>query len=312
MFSSKWAKSFGKKRMTRLRSGTYHFRHALRNIFSNSLIHAVSMGTITISVLLIGAFMLFYVNVSSWVVQWGQSLSMSVYLVDDIDEVTKGGIEAVLKELPHATIQDFVSKEKAMMEMRDALGVQAGLLDGLTVNPFPASFEIMFDSKGRDETAPQKLKERLEEIEGIAEVQYSEQWVERFEGVIDMLKLAGLIIGGLLCIAVLFIVTNTIKLTIYSRQDEIEIMKIVGATDGFVKMPYLMEGGLQGLVGGCIALLILFSLYLLFSLRTEGILGLPVMNIVFLKGAHVGLILILSLFLGLTGSFIALGRFFRS
>lgn len=298
--------------MARLRSGTYHFKHALRNIFSNSLIHAVSMGTITISVLLIGAFMLFYVNISTWIVQWGQSLSMSVYLEDGIDEVTKGGIEAVLKDLPHAAIKGFVSKEKAMMEMRDALGVQAGLLDGLTENPFPASFEIMFDNKDRDAAAAQKLKDRLEEIKGVNEVQYSEQWVERFEGVIYMLKLAGLIIGGLLCIAVLFIVTNTIKLTIYSRRDEIEILKIVGATDGYVKMPYLIEGGLQGLVGGGIALLILLSLYLFFSLRTGQILGLPVMNIVFLKGAHVGLILVLSLFLGLTGSFIALGRFFRS
>ncbi len=299
-------------RMALLRRWTYHFKHALQNTFSNSLIHAVSLGTITISVLLIGAFVLFYVNVSTWFVQWGQSLSMSVYLADDIDEVTKGGVEAVLKDLPHAALKGFVSKEKAMMEMRDALGVQAGLLDGLTENPFPASFEIVFNQKTRDTVAAKNLKARLEGLEGVDEVQYSEQWVERFEGVIDMLKLVGLIIGGLLCIAVLFIVTNTIKLTIYSRKDEIEILKIVGATDGYVKMPYLIEGGLQGLVGGCIALLSLLGLYLLFSLRAEPILGLPVMDIVFLGGPHIGLILVLSLLLGLTGSFIALGRFFSS
>ena len=298
--------------MTGLRSSTNHFKQALRNTFSHSLIHAVSMGTITISVLLIGAFILFYVNVSSWINHWGRSLSMSVYLEDEIDNITRGGIETVLKDLPYAEIKGFVSKEKAMVEMRDALGVQAGLLDGLTRNPFPASFEIVFKNKGRDVVEAQELKTRLEKIEGIDDVQYSEQWAERFEGMIYMLKLVGLIIGGLLCIAVLFIVTNTIKLTIYSRRDEIEILKIVGATDRYVKMPYLIEGGLQGFAGGCIALLILFSAYFLFSLRSVQIFSLPVMNIVFLSGAQIGIILVLSFFLGLTGSFIALGRFFRA
>lgn len=298
--------------MAGLRNWTYHFKNALRNTFSHSLIHAVSMGTVTISVLLIGAFILCYVNVSSWIVHWGQSLSMSVYLEDEIDEITLGGIETLLQDLPHAVIKGFVSKEKAMMEMRDALGVQAGLLDGLTRNPFPASFEIVFKNKRRDVVEAQELRERLEKFEGVDEVQYSEQWVERFEGVIYLLKLVGLIIGGLLCIAVLFIVTNTIKLTIYSRQDEIEILKIVGATDRYVKMPYLIEGGLQGFAGGCIALLILFSAYFLFSLRTVQIFGLPDITIVFLSGSQIGVILALSLFLGLTGSFIALGRFFRA
>ena len=298
--------------MAKVRIWTYHAKHALGNVLSNRLMHTVSMGTITISILLIGAFLLFYVNVTTWVMQWGQSFSMSVYLKDGIDEVTKGGIETVLRGLPNAEIGGFVSKDKAMMEMREALGVQAGLLDGLEKNPFPASFEIIFREKKGDPIEVQNLKTRLEKLDGVEEVQYSDQWIDRFESVIYMLKLVGLIIGGLLCIAVLFIVTNTIKLTIYSRQEEIEILKIVGATDRYVKMPYLIEGCLQGLAGGMIALLVLCGLYILFSLRTVKLFGLPAVDMVFLGAPHVMFVLALGILLGLTGSFIALGRFFKS
>jgi cell division transport system permease protein len=112
-------------------------------------------------------------------------------------------------------------------------------------------------------------------------------------------------------VAVLFIITNTIKLTIYSRRDEIEIFKLVGATDWFVKMPFLIEGAIQGVLSGFITLLILFIVYSLFSLQTVHIFGLPVMDIVFLPYGYMLLLFIFSLLLGLTGSFIAVGRFFR-
>jgi cell division transport system permease protein len=110
---------------------------------------------------------------------------------------------------------------------------------------------------------------------------------------------------------VLFIVTNTIKLAIYSRRDEIEIYKLVGATDWFVKTPLLMEGAMQGILGALIALVTLFTAYSLITFRTIQIFGLPVMDVVFLNIGHMALILFLGLILGLFGSFVAIGRFFR-
>ncbi|MBW1722838.1 MAG: ABC transporter permease [Deltaproteobacteria bacterium] len=296
--------------MARIRTWTYPFKHAFRNLFDNRMIHAVSLGTVAISLLLIGAFMFMYVNVSNWVNRWGDTLTMSVYLEDGIDDVTKTGIETVVRGLPHVQTISFVSKEMALKEMREALGNQAGLLEGLSDNPFPASFEILF-TEGFSPQEAGEVKERLERIKGVEDVQYDEQWTERLKGVIYFLKVGGSIIGGLLCLAVLFIVTNTIKLAIYSRRDEIEILKIVGATDAYVKMPFLVEGALEGLIGGAMALMILFFLYGLFSARTLQVFGLPVVDIVFLGHGQIALLLVLSLFLGLTGSFIALGRFFR-
>lgn len=243
--------------------------------------------------------------------KWGQSVSMSVYVQDGIDQGTKERIEALLKNIPGADLKAFISKEEAFMDLMEALGAQSGLLDGLTGNPLPASFEILFKDVNVDQINPKEIKEHLERIEGVDEVQYSEQWLERFEGLIYILKVVGFIIGGFLCLAVLFITTNTIKLTIYSRQDEIEIFKLVGATDWFIKVPFLIEGAIQGLVGGLIALLILFLVYTVFALKKVHLIDLPVLEIVFLPSEYLVFMLSLSLVLGLIGSLVAVGRFFN-
>ena len=149
----------------------------------------------------------------------------------------------------------------------------------------------------------------LEKIDGVAEVQYSQGWLKRFEGIMDMVRLVGFVLGGLLCLGVLFIVTNTIKLTIYTRKHEIEIQKLVGATDWFIKMPFLLEGIIQGVFSGAFSLLILMSGYLLLSAKKVHLLGLTVLDFIFLPHEYVLLLFLISAGLGLAGSFIAVGRF---
>ena len=297
--------------MMKIRIWIYYIKNAFLNILINRWIHLICLGTISISLLLFGAFILVFVNVNTWMLAWGQSLSMSVYLEDGVEKEVKDEIESIIKGLPGAEITGYVSKEQAEADLMAALGEQAGLLEGITKNLLPASFEITFKNRKTDQTDPRSIKVLLEQLEGVDEVQYSEQWLERFEGLIYILKVGGLIVGGLFSVAVLFIITNTIKLTIYSRRDEIEILKLVGATDWFVKMPFLIEGAIQGILSGFIALIILFFVYSLTSLNTLHIFGLPVMNIVFLPYGYLSLLFIFSLLLGLAGSFIAVGRFFR-
>jgi cell division transport system permease protein len=262
--------------------------------------------------LLFGSFMLLSVNLNNWIKEWGKSISMSVYLEDGIDENTKNKIESELLNLEGAEIKGFISKEKAMIHLKNSLGNQAGLLAGLSDNPLPGSFEIVFRDVSSEKIDPKEIKKNLEQLKGVDEVQYSEQWIERFQGVMYVMRVTGLIIGGLLCIAVLFITTNTIKLTIYSRREEIEIYKLVGATDWFVKIPYLIEGTLQGIIGGIIAFLILFIFFSIFTINTVRLFGLPVMDFVFLSQEISVSIILLSLFLGFIGGLIAIGRFFKT
>jgi len=294
-----------------IRNWIYFFKNAIISTLAHRLVHAISVGTIAVSLLLFGLFILLYVNLGNWVMTWGQSRSMSVYIEDGVDKKGIKRIESILKNIPGAEIKGFISKEKAMMDLVEALGEQSGLLEGMTKNPLPASFEIIFEKAEKNLIVQKKMKEDLEKIEGIHEVQYSEQWQERFKGLLSMLKIGGFTIGGLLCLAVLFIITNTIKLTIYARRNEIEIYKIVGATDWFIKIPFLIEGAIQGIAGGFIALLILFLLYSFFTLKKIYIFGLPVLHMVFLPGEYTVFLLSLSMVLGLVGGFIAVGRFFN-
>jgi len=251
------------------------------------------------------------VNLNVWVGEWGHSLAMSVYLQDGISEAERNNIHSIVGSLPGAQIKRFISKERALTEFKRVLGSQSGLLEGLSRNPLPASFEVVFNSAEEEKTDAGGIKQALEKVEGVEEVHYSEEWLDRFEGLMRMIKLVGFIIGGLLCMGVLFIVMNTIKLTIYSRKEEIEILKLVGATDWFVKIPFMLEGMIQGIISGALALLILFLGFLIISTERMYFLDLAVFDIVFIPYEYVLSVFLLSTVLGLIGSFIAVGRFFK-
>jgi cell division transport system permease protein len=288
----------------------YFFKQALVNIMSNRGVHTVGLSTMIVSILIFGAFLLLFVNFNNWIQGWGHSLSVSVYLRDGINKATRDEVASFIRSLPRAEIKRFITKKGALRDLKNALGTHSGLLEGLSKNPLPASFEVVFKDIEGHKTDPQAIKKELEKMEGVEEVQYSEEWLKQFEGLMNMVKLIGFIIGGLLCMGVLFIVTNTIKLTIYSRRDEIEILKLVGATDWFVKTPFLLEGMIQGLVSGLLALLVLFSGYLLLSAKKMHFLGLALLDFMFLPQEYVLSLFIISIALGLGGSFIAVGRFF--
>ena len=280
------------------------------NIRKNLSVHILSLGTIVASLLILGAFLFLFGNLNNWLQRWGTALSMSIYLKDGISEYRRDKVYSFIRGLPEAEIKRFISKEEALKDLRAALGEDAGFLNRLVRNPLPASYEVVFESKETQGVEPEKIKGELEKLDGVEEVQYSNEWLNKLEGFLNVVRLIGFIIGGLLCLCVVFIVTNTIKLTIYSRKDEIEILKLVGATDWFVKTPFLIEGMIEGISGGVLAVLMLFSGYLILPTKGVSLLGLTPLDFVFLPAGYLVLILILGAVLGVIGSFIAIGRFF--
>ena len=281
------------------------------SIRRNFSVHILSLGTIVASLLILGAFLLLFGNLNNWLQRCGTALSMSIYLEDGISEYGREKVDSFIRGLPGAEIKRFISKEEALKDLRAALVDDAELLNSLQRNPLPASYEIIFESKGTHGVNPEKIKEELDKLDCVEEVQYSEEWLKKLEGFLDIVRLIGFIIGGLLCLCVVFIVTNTIKLTLYSRKDEIEILKLVGATDWFVKSPLLLEGMIQGTIGGILAVLALFLGYLILPTKDISLLGLAPLDFVFLPAGYLILILVLSTVLGVIGSFIAIGRFFE-
>jgi cell division transport system permease protein len=294
----------------KLRQTPYFLVQALKNLRNNFWVHLVGAGTMTISLVIFGAFLLVFVNVNSWVQSLGGIRSMSIFLIDGVSEEQLQKVRDAIDSIAGAKVDKFISKDDALRDMRRLLGSHKGLIENLDSNPLPASFEVLFEEKAGPFNMG-SVSSMLETLEGVESVQVTEEWVSRLEGFLAMVQIIGIVIGGLLGVGVLMIVTNTIRLTIYARKDEIEILKLVGATDAFVKTPFLLEGVIHGLVAGAAALGILFFGYMIFSVKKDHMLGFAVLSFDFIPAGHAIALCATGVVLGLCGSFIALGRFFR-
>ena len=281
------------------------------SIFENKVVHMIGIGTMSIAFLIFYAFILVFVNINQWTEKQGKTLTMSIYFKDEPDNIVLENIKKELFYFPGVAITQFVSKDDAMKNLRRKLGKKAGLLDGLKQNPLPASLEITLSRNSTDDILPYQLKKRLEKINAIDEVQYSQEWIRKFQVIMEAIKMIGMIFGGLLFLAAVFIIINTIKLTIYSRKEEIEILKLVGATNRFVKIPCIIEGSIQGLLGGTVALLILFIAYVITVNRIDLSIGFASLTIVFLSPQIIIFLLLMGVVIGFIGSTISLGRFFE-
>ena len=289
----------------------YFSRQAIANILENRLVHLIGIGTMSIAFLIFYAFILIFVNINHWTEKQGKTLTMSIYFNEEPESAVIENIKKELFLFPGVTIKQFVSKDDAMKSLRRKLGEKAGLLDGLKQNPLPASLEIILSRDKDGDNLPYQLKKRLEEMPVVDEVQYTQEWIKKFQVIMEGIKIVGMIFGGLLFLAALFIITNTIKLTIYSRKEEIEILKLVGATNRFVKIPFMIEGAIQGFLGGAVALFILFLAYIIAIARIDINIGFVSLTIVFLSPQIILFLLLMSVIIGFIGSTISLGRFFR-
>ena len=289
----------------------YFLRKALENIWTNRFLSLVTLSTIAISMLILGLFSLIYLNVQQSLHQVGGELQITAYLQETISSEQAEVLRSKVADWPEVEGITYISKEQALARFRSQLREYAGILEGLKENPLPASLELtLMPQYGRSGNI-KELSTRLGRLSGVAEVQYGRKWMAKLRVFVEVMKLVGITVGGLLLIATIFVISNTIKLTFYSRREELEIMRLVGATDFFIKAPFLIEGLLHGLGGallaaGGLSLLILF----LFS-HLDLPLRLAVMAGSLPMGQLVAGFLGLGLLLGVLGSMVSLRRFLR-
>ena len=289
----------------------YYLRKALGNIWTNPFLSLVTLSTIAISMLILGLFSLIYLNVQQSLQQMGGELQITAYLQETISPEQAKVLRSKVADWPEVEEITYISKEQALARFRSQLREYAGILEGLKENPLPASLELtLMPQYGRSGNI-KELSTRLGRLIGVAEVQYGRKWMAKLRVFVEVMKLVGITVGGLLLIATIFVISNTIRLTFYSRREELEIMRLVGATDFFIKAPFLIEGLLHGLGGallaaGGLSLLILF----LFS-HLDLPLRLAVMAGSLPTGQLVAGFLGLGLLLGVLGSMVSLRRFLR-
>ena len=289
----------------------YFLRKALENIWINPFLSLVTLSTIAISMLILGLFSLIYLNVQQSLHQMGGELQITAYLQETISSEQAEVLRSKVADWAEVEGITYISKEQALARFRSQLREYAGILEGLKENPLPASLELtLMPQYGRSGNI-KELSTRLGRLPGVADVQYGRKWMAKLRVFVEVMKLVGITVGGLLLIATIFVISNTIKLTFYSRREELEIMRLVGATDFFIKAPFLIEGLLHGLGGallaaGGLSLLILF----LFS-HLDLPLRLAVMAGSLPTGQLVAGFLGLGLLLGVLGSMVSLRRFLR-
>ena len=286
---------------------------ALRNMRQSPFLCAAAIGTVAVALAILAFFAVVVLNVQKLTGHWSKEVQVVSY-IDELPEERqlRGWIEEI-RHLPEVAEVTLVSREEAFDRFRKRLARDADLLDGLDPDILPASLEIALHETYRTRQGVEAVVERLKRNKALSDVRYGQEWLERFESFLTLLRLAGGILGGFLLFAALFIVSNTIKLTLYARRDELEIMTLVGGTPLFIKMPFLLEGALQGAVGGILALGGAYMLFMFFVQRGLSAL-LPLAGlegIAFLPSSWQLMVIAAGTLLGLVGSLISLRKFVR-
>lgn len=289
----------------------YFTNKAWSNLIGNKLVTLLTVCTITLALLIISLFMLFYVNLEGTVEQWSRKVVVTVYFDNEPSQQDAALIKARISALSGTESVRYISKDEAFTKFRSRLKGQESLLEGVTADVLPASMEISLRRQFRSADAVASYVSGLKRIQGIGEVQYGEEWVQKFLSFFQLLRMLGLLIGTFLLLAVLFIVSNTIKLTILARKDELEILGLVGATPFFIKAPFLIEGMLQGAAGALLAVFGLYAGYFFFLSNAVNFLSFnpAEAGLVFLSPIHIVSVLIGGIFLGFVGSLASLKKF---
>lgn len=248
----------------------YYIKETFTSLKRNSLMSIASISTVALSILVLGIFLTMVLNVNNLASHLENQVQVTIYMDDSASAEQLKHMEKVLQSTAGIVKVTPRTKEEALAEFRKRLGEQQKLLAALGEdNPFPASFEIQVD---KPERIPQ-LVAQFQQMPGVETAKFGQEVVEHLFQLTRVLRIGGILLIVLLAIATLFIISNTIRITVFARRREVNIMKYVGATDWFIRWPFLLEGMLMGFAGAVIASLILVQGYNAIQAKIYGTLA---------------------------------------
>jgi len=292
----------------------YVMRRAFQNIKGNLFPNLTTIGIIAISILIFSTFTLISLNLTSFLKIWEDKIEVIAYLKKGTPLKEVEGLLKNTRQLEGVERVKYISPFDAMAFMESKLGGQKHLLQGIQPAVLPPSFEIQLKKEYRNSANIKEVVFQLRQFPQFEEIQYGQEWVETFSALVHIVSLTQWILGGLFLIAIIFITSNVLQLTISSRQEEIEIMNLVGARPAFIQGPFYVEGLIQGLLGGGLAIFFLYLLHKGFFLYIPSSIQiwLARVPIFFLPQRTILWILIGGMVLGFFGSFVASMRFLKS
>jgi cell division transport system permease protein len=286
-----------------------YYKRAIQDILDNFFLNAVTIITIALSILIVSAFALFFVNASEIMNSWKEGLRIMVYLNPDLPESAVADLKNKIQGMYGIQRVNFISKTEAMALLKEKMKRQSSLLSNLEQNPLPDAFEVRMIAASQNREKIETLATRLEALSQVDEVEYGQSWLGRFTNIFNLFRLAGYALGGLFFMASVFIVANTTRLVLYSRREEVEIMRLVGAEESFIKAPFYIQGIIQGVLGAAIGLAVLFILFLFVSSNMAQDFSYGLINIRFFSPGIFSIILLCSMVVGWLGAFLSLKQF---
>ena len=291
----------------KLKTGEYFIQEVFHSLRRNNWMTFASIGTVAVSLFVLGVFLILVLNMNRLAGMLESQVQISVYLEDHLTDREKRQIGYDIESLQGIDTVTYVDREEAKARLKERLGDQKYLLDALSEdNPLPDAFEVTVTTPSVVESAA----EAIDSLQGVEEAKYGQDVVEHLFDITRLMRIFGFVLMGLLGGATLFIISNTIRLTVFARRKEIAIMKYVGATDWFIRWPFLLEGIVLGCIGGLIAAVALRSFYAAMAAKIYSTLAFfplmpqyPFMNYVTLA------ILLAGIVIGAIGSVISLKRF---
>ena len=288
----------------------YIVREAWANMRTNRTTTIVAILTTAFTLACVGIFLLLYVNLRNAAGWLQEDVKIMVYLDDGISQNGRQRLEHQLKGDRMVSGVLFISKEQALMEFRAQFPADSHLLEGLGENPLPASFVVTLAPNYRSPESMKGWADRVQTMEGVAKVDYNQEWSNVLTELIGYIELVAIGVGMLLSAASVTIIGNTIRLALFTRREEIEILRLIGATRTFIRIPYFLEGAVLGALGSALSLGILkvgFELFCQQMQMTGRFSGIESMLSFFPVSLCLALILA-GMGLGLAGSVVSLPR----
>ncbi len=294
-----------------MRSIFYLLREAWANIWTNRTTTGVAILTTAFTLACVGIFLLLYVNLRAAAGWLQDDIKIMVYLDDRAATTTITEIEQQLRDDRAVAAQHFVSKEQALGEFKTQFPSESHLLEGLGQNPLPASFVVTLSPPFRSPDAVKRWAERVGRFTGVVKVDYNQDWIDALSTIIRSIEVVAIGIGLVLSAAAVTIIANTIRLTLFARRDEIAILRLIGATKSFIRIPYLLEGAVLGGLGSAVSLGMLKLLFELFrqQMRTTGRFSGMEQLMMFFPLSVCLMLVAIGVGLGCAGSFVSLRRF---
>ena len=237
-----------------MRALRYSLEEAAAALWRGRQSGVLSTATIALALFVLGAFLLVTGTLQRAAGQWGNAAEMSVYLNDDVGVTERAAIEQALAPGPIVSSREYVSKEQALAKFKSTFSDLAAAVDTLGANPIPASYEVRLRTDAAARARLEDLGAELRKTPGVADVRYDRQWLDRLLMIAGVVRAVGLILAAVLTVAAALTVANVVRLGLFARRDEIEIMQLVGAPQAYVRGPFVMEGVLQGGIGALVAL----------------------------------------------------------